>query len=203
MGSPPRPPPNLDDYSAAATLIGLSPSPSTPASTRAHQKPARQTIRLPGRTSSHSNTLGPGPPHTRTVKHKSSRNANPGRESGAPFLLPANAKPLVENPDFSERDKCEEREMEACFVAARERCGDFAKQKCGPAFWDARIEVSGLDLKVVDWKDVFRLISGVCFANEKSYGVGFWGVDKSWGEFKRKYDVTNVRGSDLNIEEYL
>lgn len=99
--------------------------------------------------------------------------------------------------------------MEACFVAAKERCGVFAKQRCEPAFKNARIEVSGLDLKVVDWKDVFRLISVVSFVNEKSYGVGFWGVDKSWGEFRQKYVVTNVRGSDLlgsdkaDIEECL
>ncbi|KAK6164621.1 hypothetical protein DH2020_001485 [Rehmannia glutinosa] len=208
MGSPPPSPSNLDDYSAAATLIlfpAHSPFYAGPS------KPAHQTTRLPARTSSHSKTLAPGPPHTKTAKHKSPRNANPGRESGAPFLLPANAKPPGGKSfwDFSEREKCEEREMEACFVAAKERCGDFAKQKCGPAFRDARIEVSGLDLKVVDWKDVSRLISGVCLANEKSYGVGFWGVEKSWGEFKRKYEVTNVRGSDLlssgkaNIEEYL
>ncbi|PIN08809.1 hypothetical protein CDL12_18610 [Handroanthus impetiginosus] len=111
--------------------------------------------------------------------------------------------------DFSERAKCEEIEMESCFAAAKENCGVFAKQKCGPAFEKARIEVSGSDLKVVDWKDVFRLISGVCFANEKNYGVGIWGVDKSWGEFRRKYEITNVRGRDLvgcdntNIEEYL
>ncbi|GFP97985.1 hypothetical protein PHJA_001942600 [Phtheirospermum japonicum] len=112
--------------------------------------------------------------------------------------------------DFSEREKCEEREMEACFAAARAKCGDFAKQKCGPAFRDARIEVSNLDPKMVDWKDVSRLISGVCFANEERYGVGFGRrVDKSWGEFRIKYEVTNVRGSDLlssdevNIDDYL
>lgn len=98
--------------------------------------------------------------------------------------------------------------MEACFVAAKERCGVFAKQKCGPAFKNARIEVSGLDLKA-DWKEVFRLISVPSFANKKSYWTGVWGGDKSWDEFRRKYEVTNVRGRDLlgsddvNIEDYL
>lgn len=99
--------------------------------------------------------------------------------------------------------------MEACFAAAKEKCGGFAKQKCGPAFKSARIEVSGVELEKVDWKDAFRLISVLCFGDGKSCGVEFWGMDKSWGEFRRKYEVTNVRGRDLlgsdemDIEEYL
>ncbi|XP_057801006.1 uncharacterized protein LOC131016333 [Salvia miltiorrhiza] len=111
--------------------------------------------------------------------------------------------------DFREREKCEEIEMEACFAAAKERCSGFAKQRCEPAFRNARIGASGFESSVVDWKDVSRLISTVCFANEKSYGVGFWGVDKSWGEFRQKYEVTSLRGKDLlgsdylDIEEYL
>lgn len=99
--------------------------------------------------------------------------------------------------------------MEACFGAAKERCVVFAKQKCGPAFQNARIQVDGLGVKVVDRKDVCRLISGACFADEKRYGVGFWGVEKSWDEFRYKYEVTNVRGRELlgpdkaDIDEYL
>ncbi|XP_058108699.1 uncharacterized protein LOC131251776 [Magnolia sinica] len=41
--------------------------------------------------------------------------------------------------DFSEREQCEEREMSACLVAARESCVQFAKDKCLPVFRDARI----------------------------------------------------------------
>ncbi|KAL0419840.1 UNVERIFIED_CONTAM: Calmodulin [Sesamum radiatum] len=116
---------------------------------------------------------------------------------------------LSSEQDFSERAKCEEIEMEACFAAARERCGIFSKEKCGPVFKNARIEVSGFDLKVVDRKEIFRLISGVSFGNKKNYEAGVWGVDKSWDEFWRKYNVTTVSGTDLlgsgdmNIEDYL
>lgn len=99
--------------------------------------------------------------------------------------------------------------MEACFAAAKERCGGFAKQRCEPAFRNARIEASGFESSVVDWKDVSRLISMVCFVDEKSLGVGFWGVGESWGEFRRKYEVSSLRGNALlgsdyvDIEEYL
>lgn len=116
---------------------------------------------------------------------------------------------MYSTQDFREREKCEEIEMESCFEAAKERCGGFAKQKCEPAFRNARIEAVVLESKVEYRKDVSRLISSVCFADERSFGVGFWDVDKSWGEFRQKYEVTNIRGNDLvgsdyaDIEEYL
>ncbi|KAK6164603.1 hypothetical protein DH2020_001467 [Rehmannia glutinosa] len=214
MGSPPPSPSNLEDYSAAATLIPFprplpllrgpikaSPSddPSSGPYLLAFKNPRAWAAAC------------------KNCEAKITLQCEFGARIGCSISASSKCKPpwwkillgVSSKQDFSEREKCEEREMEACFVAAKERCGDFAKQKCEPAFRDARIEVSGLGLKVVDWKDVSRLISGVCFANEKSYGVEFWGVGKSWGEFKRKYEVTNVRGSDLlssgkaNIEEYL
>ncbi|KAL1547190.1 hypothetical protein AAHA92_23696 [Salvia divinorum] len=100
--------------------------------------------------------------------------------------------------DFKARERCEEIEMEACLAAAKERCGGFAKQRCEPAFMNARIVATGFDSKGVS-----RLISTVCFAGEKSYGIGFW------GEFVQKCEVTNIRGRDLlgsdcvDIDEYL
>ncbi|KAG9459781.1 hypothetical protein H6P81_004289 [Aristolochia fimbriata] len=41
-----------------------------------------------------------------------------------------------------EREKCEEREMSSCLVAARESCIQFAKDKCIAPFRDARIAVT-------------------------------------------------------------
>ncbi|KAL3647823.1 hypothetical protein CASFOL_008791 [Castilleja foliolosa] len=214
MSSSPLSPDNLDDYSAAATLI---PFPR-----------ALPLLRGPIKASP-SDDPSSGPyllafksPRAWAAAYKASEaqiisQCEAGSRIGCSISASSKCKPpwwktllgVHSKQDFSERVECEEREMEACFAAARARCGDFAKQRCGPAFRDARIEVSNLDLKMVDWKDVSGLISGVCFANEKIYGVGFERVDKSWCEFRRKYEVTNVRGSDLlssnevNIEDYL
>ncbi|KAI3449694.1 hypothetical protein Pfo_006359 [Paulownia fortunei] len=214
MGSLPPPPPNLEDYSAAATLIPF-PRPLP-------------LLRGPIKASP-SDDPSSGPyllafknPRAWAAAYENCKAQITAQcESGARIGCSISASSKCKPPwwkihfgtsskrDFSEREKCEEIEMEACFVAARERCSVFAKQRCGPAFKNARIELTGSDLKVVDWKDVSRLISGVCFSNEKSYGVGIWGVDKSWGEFRQKYEVTSVRGRDLlgsdeaNIEEYL
>ncbi|KAL6564407.1 hypothetical protein OROMI_015857 [Orobanche minor] len=216
MGSPPPSPSpeNLEDYSASATLI---PFPRPLPLLRGPIKAGP-----PDDPSSGPYLLAFKNPRAWAAAYKNSEaqiisQCQSGTRIGCSILASSKCRPpwwktilgISSKQDFSERHKCEEREMEACFVAAKERCGDFAKQRCWPAFKDARIEVSGSDLKVVDRKDVSRLISGVCFANEKRYGVGLWGVDKSWGEFRRKYEVTNVRGSDLlrsdevNIDDYL
>lgn len=99
--------------------------------------------------------------------------------------------------------------MEACCVAARQRCAEFAKQKCVPAFKNARIEVSGSDLGVVEWKEAFTLTSMACFTNTSSKEIWTWGLDKSWDEFKSKFAVTNVKGcrllssADEDVENYL
>ncbi|CAA7394994.1 unnamed protein product [Spirodela intermedia] len=45
--------------------------------------------------------------------------------------------------DFAEREKCEEREMAACLEASRGPCSRFAREKCLPAFRDARISSVG------------------------------------------------------------
>ncbi|CAH8269602.1 unnamed protein product [Arabidopsis lyrata] len=48
--------------------------------------------------------------------------------------------------DMRERDKCEEREFQACVAASKGKCAAFAKDKCSGAFLDARIskEVEGM-----------------------------------------------------------
>ena len=41
--------------------------------------------------------------------------------------------------DYAERERCEEREIASCLAASKEPCIKFAKEKCFPAFRDARI----------------------------------------------------------------
>ncbi|KAL3849906.1 hypothetical protein ACJIZ3_011788 [Penstemon smallii] len=208
MGSSPPPSPNPDDYSAATTLISFP----------------RPIPLLRGPIKSDDPSSGPyllafKSPDSWAAAYHSSKTliisqCESGARIGCSISASTKCKPpwwkfLLLKQDFGERAKCEEIEMEACFSAAKERCVVFAKQKCEPAFKNARVEVSGLDLMKVDWKEVFRLISGVYFVDKKRYGVGVWGIDKSWGEFRSKYEVTNFRGRDLmgsdgvDIEDYL
>ncbi|KAI5680214.1 hypothetical protein M9H77_01441 [Catharanthus roseus] len=67
----------------------------------------------------------------------------------------------IAKQDYKERAECEEREMEACFGKAREKCGEFAAQKCLTAFRDSRIAVKNLDL-VSSRREVSKLIYWVC-----------------------------------------
>ncbi|KAK4407187.1 hypothetical protein Sango_0299700 [Sesamum angolense] len=214
MGSAPPTSPNSDDYSAAATLVPFPhplPLLRGPIKTGPRDDPSTGTYLLAFKN-----------PRAWAVAYENCKAQLTSQcESGARIGCSISASSKCKTPwwkvlsglssehDFSERAKCEEIEMEACFAAARERCGIFSKEKCGPVFKNARIEVIGLDLKVVDRKEVFRLISGVSFGNKKNYEAGVWGVDKSWDEFWRKYNVTIVSGTDLlgsgdmNIEDYL
>lgn len=41
--------------------------------------------------------------------------------------------------DFAEREQCEEREMSSCMASAKVACSKFAREKCLPAFQEARI----------------------------------------------------------------
>ncbi|PIA43251.1 hypothetical protein AQUCO_02000588v1 [Aquilegia coerulea] len=43
--------------------------------------------------------------------------------------------------DFSERERCEEREMSACFAASVQSCLKFANDRCSVPFRDARISL--------------------------------------------------------------
>ncbi|KAL9168721.1 hypothetical protein ABFS82_04G033900 [Erythranthe guttata] len=218
MGSQPPPPPppaNAEDYSAAATLIPF---------------PRRIPLLRGPIKATQSDDPSSGPyilafknPRAWATAYESSKalitsQCEAGSRIGCSISASSKCKPpwwkillgISPKQDYGEREKCEEIEMRACFAAAKEKCGVFANQRCAPAFENARIEVSGLGLKLADRKNVFKLISGVCFVNIKSYGVGIWGIDKSWGEFRNNYEVTNIRGRDLlglddanSIEEYL
>ncbi|KAL7151473.1 hypothetical protein ABFS83_04G033800 [Erythranthe nasuta] len=220
MGSQPPPPPppspNAEDYSAAATLISF---PRRIPLLRGPIKATQSDDPSPG-----SYILAFKNPRAWAAAYESSKSqiisqCEAGSRIGCSISASSKCKPpwwkillgISSKQDYSEREKCEEIEMRACFAAAKEKCGVFANQRCAPAFENARIQVSGLGLKLADRKNVSRLISGVCFVNKKTYyGVGIWGIDKSWGEFRNKYEVTNIRGMDLlgfddanSIEEYL
>ncbi|KAJ6392051.1 hypothetical protein OIU77_025917, partial [Salix suchowensis] len=41
--------------------------------------------------------------------------------------------------DLKERERCEDRELEGCLVAAKDKCVGFAKEKCWKPFREARI----------------------------------------------------------------
>lgn len=200
--------PNPDDYSAAATLIPF-PRPLSLLRSPIKAGPLDDP-------SSGPYLLAFKSPRAWAAAYRSCRaqitaQCESGARIGCSISASSKCKPpwwkvilgVHSKQDFKEREKCEEIEMEACFAAAKERCGGFAKQKCEPAFRSARIVATGFDSSVVEWKDVSRLISTVCFAGEKSHGIGFW------GEFGQKCEVTNVRGGNLldsscvEIDEYL
>ncbi|KAL1351552.1 hypothetical protein HN51_015460 [Arachis hypogaea] len=78
--------------------------------------------------------------------------------------------------DLKERELCEEREMANCFAEAKEKCVEFAKDKCLVPFRDARIRVKerGFDSKravrLIHWASVpertLRVISALGFDAE-------------------------------------
>ncbi|KAL5727169.1 hypothetical protein ACHQM5_000393 [Ranunculus cassubicifolius] len=80
--------------------------------------------------------------------------------------------------DFSERERCEEREMSACLAASKESCLNFAKEKCITPFRDARISL-------LSQKDVTKCISQASM-NDSQQLLSVC-----------NFEVTNYRGSDL------
>ncbi|VFQ81833.1 unnamed protein product [Cuscuta campestris] len=94
--------------------------------------------------------------------------------------------------EFSERQKCEEREMEACLREAKDRCCGYAKQKCSGAFLDAKIAVTGSKNPNINWKEASKLISCVNLADKK-LGADLLRFQKPWAEFKTQFEVTCCR----------
>lgn len=215
MGISPPPMPDSDDYSAEATLIPFqSPLPLLRGPVRAgpSDDPSAGPYLLAFRN--------PRAWAAAFVNCKAQimSQCESGARIGCSISASSKCKPswwktilgMSTKQDLKDRARCEEIEMEACLAAAKERCRAFAKEKSEPAFENARIRVSSsVESKTVDWKEVFRLISSVCYAERKFSVVGVRGINKSWDEFRRQYEVTNVRGSDLlgsdnmNIEDYL
>lgn len=96
--------------------------------------------------------------------------------------------------DFADRDKCEEREMAICVESAIPNCRKIAKEKCLPAFRDARIAMK-------DGKLNRRYVSNlIAFASIPDNSVGFKLLElDEWARvlFDCRFEVTNFRGSGL------
>ncbi|RCV39081.1 hypothetical protein SETIT_8G195100v2 [Setaria italica] len=90
--------------------------------------------------------------------------------------------------DYEERERCEEQEMSACLVAAKEACIKFAKGKCIAPFQDARIASNGL-LENTDF-DVWRAGSGKASST-------LLAVPNNQHLFSSGPGVTSYKGSDL------
>lgn len=99
--------------------------------------------------------------------------------------------------DYAAREQCEEREMAACLVAAKESCIQFAKDKCFSPFREARIASDNLK----------GIAQNVLWHNgaveNESKGTGKESESASFlyetchGSLKYNYEVTNYRGRDL------
>ncbi|CAM8928740.1 unnamed protein product [Rhodiola kirilowii] len=93
--------------------------------------------------------------------------------------------------DYSERQRCEELEMEGCVAAAEERCAVFAKEKCLGPFRDARVAVNGRNVgpEAIGW---------ACMAGRNEL-VDFIGLRKLKAMCSTKCltEVQFIRGSEL------
>ncbi|GKV24350.1 hypothetical protein SLE2022_145800 [Rubroshorea leprosula] len=92
--------------------------------------------------------------------------------------------------DLKERERCEDRELEGCLVAAEEKCIGFAKERCMRPFLDARIAMGEREIR----KKVVRKL--VCLASMP--GESTWrdviGLDQLG---KCELGITNYTGSEL------
>ncbi|KAL0435679.1 UNVERIFIED_CONTAM: hypothetical protein Sradi_0275800 [Sesamum radiatum] len=134
MGSAPPTSPSSDDYSAAATLIPF------PHPIPLLRGPIKAGPRDDPSTGTH--LLAFKNPRAWAAAYENCKAQLTSQcESGARIGCSISASSKCKTPwwkvvlglsseqDFSERAKCEEIEMEACFAAARERCRVFAKEK--------------------------------------------------------------------------
>ncbi|XP_012476227.1 uncharacterized protein LOC105793694 [Gossypium raimondii] len=94
--------------------------------------------------------------------------------------------------DLTERERCEDIEMEACLVAAKEKCVGFAKVKCTTPFLDARIAVGE---KEIMNKRVERMVHAASLQEESKWAY-FIGSDNLGGSKPR---VTNSRASQYLV----
>ena len=86
--------------------------------------------------------------------------------------------------DLKERERCEDRELEGCLVAAKDKCAGFAKEKCWKPFREARIAVS-------EEKVVRNLVTLVSVPQRSSRWICLIGS----GKFN--FGVTNFRASEF------
>ncbi|XP_048499917.1 uncharacterized protein LOC104894573 [Beta vulgaris subsp. vulgaris] len=106
-------------------------------------------------------------------------------------------KTLFGSIDFKERSECEEREMGVCLQNSKEKCGEFAKEKClGPFKW-ARVACRERKLRKEEVGRLISLVSGLGFLNG-NLGFGFeLLVGNQLDGLNLRYEVTNFRGCEL------
>lgn len=94
--------------------------------------------------------------------------------------------------DYAERERCEERELASCLAASKEPCIKFAKEKCFPAFRDARIAIT-------EWNGASHLVFSACqnTADASSNAADALEAKIVKLELERDPGVTTYRGSDL------
>ncbi|KAG4198326.1 hypothetical protein ERO13_A05G078500v2 [Gossypium hirsutum] len=90
--------------------------------------------------------------------------------------------------NLTERERCEDIEMGACLVAAKEKCIGFAKEKCTTPFLNSRIAVAE---KEIMNKQVERMVHAASLPEESKWAY-LMGSDYLGGSKPR---VTNFRAS--------
>jgi hypothetical protein len=103
--------------------------------------------------------------------------------------------------DLSGREKCEEREMEGCVLAAKEKCIGFARDKCAAPFRDARIVAREGRVRT---KDLGKLIAWASVAYRSTW-MNLIRLDQlGWQVLAaRSYRASELLGFDSNFEKVL
>ncbi|WCJ21209.1 hypothetical protein M5689_003379 [Euphorbia peplus] len=94
-------------------------------------------------------------------------------------------------PSLKDREICEEREMEGCLVAAKDKCVGLAKEKSSSPFRDARIAIG----ERMVMEKVGRKLVCLVSMPENSQWMNLIGFDK------RDFDITNQRASEFRASE--
>ncbi|KAG6645264.1 hypothetical protein CIPAW_08G110300 [Carya illinoinensis] len=157
MGTPASP--NLDDYSAASTVITFE-RPLPLLRGPIHAGPADDPTAGPYLLAFRDSRAWTSA--LQACQSKIVQQCESGARVGCALAASDKCKPpwwhavIGRKPtDLRERDRCEEREMEGCFVMAKDKCIGFARDKCATPFRDARIAVR--ERRVIP-KDLRKLI---------------------------------------------
>jgi hypothetical protein len=195
----PLPPQNLDEYSAASTIITFDrPVPLL-----------RGPIRAEG-PSSGPYVLAFRDPQAWASALKACESqildqCTTGARIGCAITASNKCKPpwwrsLIgpKQNDLKAREQCEEREMEACFITAKEKCVEFAKDKCATPFRDARIAVN--ETTRVNPKVARKLISWASVPDRCTW-INLIGLDLTDCESgaTNYYSASELLGSNTNF----
>ncbi|GAA0165116.1 hypothetical protein LIER_20599 [Lithospermum erythrorhizon] len=180
----------VGEYSPSATIISFS--------------KARPLLRVPIETPEHSFLLAFKNPQSWSTSYDScisqiTQQCEAASRIGCSLSASHKCKPPfwktalgVSKQDFAQRAQCEHQEMEACLLAARESCCHFSKNKCFPAFRDAKVVVDGF----VQWREVGKLIGFVC-QDRNIIKIEFMEPQKTLLRIKKGLGINICRGEDL------